>query len=234
MTAEDVCNALEAPLAVASDEDRSEWKGLCSRGENPGDTLDNESHQREDKAEDALGRRNGGTKDIQDEEGQDEYLPDRCEVDYPTDDEPPDDDSESSDDENSHVNVPFDPQGTAEIPTPPYEISLFANFDVYIAAKDLQIPALQLLARQRFAHTFRSHWSRFTHLTALIDDVYLRTDKSDSLRPLICQIVASIYDSKFEEDLKAKIRELMERNGEFAADVPEMVCRLKSAWADME
>lgn len=211
MTAEDVCDALEAPLAVASDEDSSEWKGLCSRCENSGDTVD----------KDAVERTHGGTKDIQDDEGQDEDLPDR-------DDESLDDDSESSDDEKSHVNISLDPQGTAEIPTP-CEISLFANLDVYIAAKDLQIPALQLLARQRFAHTFRSHWSRFTHLTALIEDVYLRTDESDHLRPFICQIVASVYRNIHEKDFKAKIRELMKRNGEFAADVvDDMVFQLKS------
>lgn len=234
MTAADVCNALEAPLAVASDEDRSEWKGLCSRCENSGDTVDEETYQREEKIEDAVERTYGGTKDIQDEEGQDEYLPDRCEIDYSTDDESPDGDSDSSDDEKTHVNIPFDPQGTAEIPYPPYEISLFANFDVYIAAKDLQIPALQLLARQRFAHTFRSHWSRFTHLTALIDDVYLRTDESDTLRALICRILASMYDSEYGKDSKAKIRELMTRNGEFAADMVDLVFRLQSEWADME
>lgn len=229
MSAEDVYNALEAPLAVASDEDRSEWKGLCSRCEKTGDTVDEKTYHREDKVEDAVERTHGETKGTEDDDGQDEYLPDRS-----TDDESLDDDSESSDDEDSHVNIPFDPQGTEAIPYPPYEISLFTNFDVYIAAKDLQIPALQLLARQRFARTFRSHWSRFTDLTALIEDVYLRTDESDHLRPFICQIVASMYGSIFDKDFKAKIREFMKRNGEFAADIADMLVRLKSEWADME
>lgn len=152
---------------------------------------------------------------------QDEYLPSKCDihcaleyVSYPLKDE------------MLSVDITSEPQ------QPPYEISLFANFKVYIAAKELQIPALQLVARERFAHSLRAHWARFADLPALIELVYARTDESDPLRALICQLAAAGYDSKFDMASKAEIRELMTKNGEFAAEVLDATLRLRSGWTD--
>lgn len=145
-----------------------------------------------------------GSKDTEQE--QDEYLPPSCDVHCPLEYN-----SDSSGDEIDSVEIPLEPL------QPPYEISLFANFKVYIAAKQLQIPALQLVARERFANSLRAHWARFAELPTLIEQVYSRTDKGDPLRALICQIVAAAYDSDFYMASKAEIRELMSKNGEFAA-----------------
>ncbi|KAG6355926.1 hypothetical protein INS49_015310 [Diaporthe citri] len=205
MTVDDVRHALEAPLAVVSDVVDPEWTGHCTQRE---------------KSE---GKENEGVGD------QDEYLPDRCE-----DHDSSDDDFEPLDDEDSLVNLPVERQGPATSPQAPYTISLFANFEVYIAAKELQIPALQLLARERFAHTLRAHWDRFVHLDSLIEEVYLRTRHDDPLRALTCHIVAAEYDRGQKLDFKVKVREVVARNGEFATDVLDAVLRLQSEWVDME
>lgn len=205
MTAADVRHALEAPLAALSHVVDPEWTGRCTRRE--------ESKGKEDE----------GVED------QEDYLPDRCE-----NHDSSDDDFEPLDDEDSLVNLPVEEQGPATPPQPPYTISLFANFEVYIAAKELQIPALQLLARERFAHTLRTHWDRFAHLDLLIEEVCLRTNHDDPLRALVCQIVAAEYDIGQRLDFKVKIREVMARNGGFATDVLDMVLRLKNEWADIE
>lgn len=160
-----------------------------------------------------------GSKGIEQE--QDEYLPSSCDIhcalEY---------DSDSSEDEMPSAEIPSEPQ------QPPYKISLFANFKVYIAAKELQIPALQLVARERFAHSLRAHWARFADLPALIELVYAKTDESDPLRALICQVAAARYDSKFDMASKANIRELMTKNGEFAAEVLDATLRLRDGWTD--
>lgn len=160
-----------------------------------------------------------GSKDTKQE--QDEYLPSSCDIhcaleyaSYPLKDDV------------LSVDVPSEPQ------QPPYEISLFANFNLYIAAKELQIPALQLVARERFVHSLRAHWARFADLPALIEQVFSRTDGSDPLRGLICQIVGAVYDSEFDMAFKAEIRELMTKNGEFAAELLDATLRLRSGWTD--
>lgn len=205
MTADDVRHALEAPLAVVNDGVDLEWTGHCTQREEP-------------KGE-----------EVEEIEDQDEYLPDCCEN-YDSSD----DDFEPLDDEDSLVGVPAERQGPATPPRPPYTISLFANFEVYIAAKELHIPALQLLARERFAHTLRAHWNRFVYLNSLIEEVYLRTNHDDPLRALICRIVAAGYDGRYGMGFKYRVRRLMLKNGEFATDVLDTVLQLKSEWGDME
>lgn len=210
MTVDDVQKALEAPLAILSNSEDPEWSAECLWC---GDS----------DSEDGGGACEGGDSDGGDSDGG-EYLPCTCDIHNPL---------------NFNMDIPcvygkplFDvPLGPSQ---PPYEISLFANFKVYIAAKDLQIPSLQLLARERFAHSLRSHWSRFAELPLLIEQIYMQTDRNDPLRTLICRIVAADYDIEYEMAFKTEIRELMTRNGEFATEVLETGLRMKKEWADME
>lgn len=220
MTVDDVRDALETPLALASDVGGLGQKVICTQcNGSDGEGGEGEAQGRiEDGAQEKV-------QEEAQEEGEDEYLPDRCEIDYFSEDS-----SESSDDEISPPGTPLGPNIPEESPQPPYRISLFANLRVYIAAKELQIPALQLLARERFAHTVRAHWSRFKDFPALIERVYVRTEKGDHLRTLICQIVAAGYGEGRETDFKAKVREVMVGNGEFATDVLDMVLRMRSEW----
>lgn len=224
MTADDVCDALKAPLAILSGEESRGWTALCSQCDN------SEKEESEGEIEEeGEGETEEGGEGETEEEGEDEYLPDRCEIDCSSADE-----SESSDNETPPVNTQSESKSPTTPPQPPYPISLFINLKVYNAAKELQIPALQLLARERFAHSLRSHWARFSDLPTLIEQVYLRTDSSDHLRSLICQIVAAEYQRGQRVDFKVKVRELMIRNGEFAADVLDAVLRLGADWADMD
>ncbi|KAJ0115567.1 hypothetical protein J7T55_010390 [Diaporthe amygdali] len=206
MTAGDVNDALEKPLVVLNDIEDTEWMGLDPQCE----VFDEEGQDGREDEED-----NG-------------YLPSPCEIDHPCDD------VESLDEEELPANMPSDSQGEEETPQPPYAISLFANFNVYIAAKELQIPALQLLARLRFTHSLRSHWARFADLPTLIEQVYLRTDSSEPLRALISQMVAAEYGTGYSVASEDGIRALMARNGEFARDVLDTTLRLRRRWADSE
>lgn len=166
-------------------------------------------------------------EDGDDDDDDDEYLYDPCDVHCPLDL-----DIEPVDDEGPLVDVPSESEAQDEWSLPPYEIGLFANLDLYVAAKELQIPALQLLARDRFTHSVRTHWARFDDFPALIEQVYWRTDESDPLRALISQIVAADYGNEYNMSFKAKIRELMARNGELATDVLDTALWLRREWAD--
>lgn len=207
MTADDIREALKTPLAVASVEEGRGWRALCTQCD------DSEREKDEREAQ---------------EEGEDEYLPDRCEIDYSSGD-----DSESSDNEIPPVNTPSESESQTTPPQPPYRTSLFINLKVYDAAKELQIPALELLARERLAHSLRSHWARILDLEILIQSVYLRTDKDDHLRSLMCRIVAAEYSRGRRKDFKVQMREVMAEDGEFATDVLDAVIRLGDEWADM-
>lgn len=217
MTADDILVALEAPLAVASDVECPRWRGLCFQFENSeGGKDEEENPEVVDKQAEKETRKNP----------EDRYVPKLSELDDS------DDNYHCSDDEMPLIHVPLTSQELAEPQQPPYTISLFANLKVYTAAKELQIPALQLLARKRFAHTLRAHWARFEHFPALIQQVYLRTENGDHLRALICQIVAADYDERRETDFKAELRELMGSNGEFATDVLDTALQMRSEWKD--
>lgn len=206
MTAADVNDALKTPLVVLHDIEDTEWMGLCPRCVGS-DEEEQDGHEDEEE--------NG-------------YLPSRCEIDHAFDD------FESLDNEELPANMPSDSHGEAESPEPPYAISLFANFKVYVAAKELQIPALQLLARTRFTHSLRSHWARFADLSTLIEQVYLHTDSNEPLRVLISQMVAAEYGKEYSVASKDGIRAVMARNGEFARDVLDTTLRMRTKWGDSE
>lgn len=100
----------------------------------------------------------------------------------------------------------------------PYAVSLLTNFRVYIAAQEFQMPALQLLAREKFVHTATTHWFRFEQLSDLVEELYRRTDEADPVRAFTCRLVAARYQAA-EEPLRTLLRSLMGRIGEFARDV---------------
>lgn len=207
MTEVDVRDALKEPLAVASSKEGWRWKTLCTH-------CDDSERDKDDG--------------VAQEEAEDGYLPDRCEIDCSSGGN-----SESSDDDIPPVNTQSESKSPTTPPQPPYPISLFINLKVYNAAKELQIPALQLLARERFAHSLRCYWARLSDLPGLIQQIYVRTDNGDPLRSLICQIVAAEYGNGRRMDFKVKVREAMAGNGEFATDVLDAVLRLGEEWADM-
>lgn len=230
--ATDIRDILETPLAVASDVQG--WEG-CLECDMPDETEEEQEYkerwelveeERPDEAQDVIQapeepqnpREEQTTAEEQGQvEDADEYMPCSCDIHF-----------------SLHVDHDPSPRmpGQMELPQPPYAISLFANFKVYIAAKELQIPALQLVARERFAHSLQTHWHRFAEFPALIKLVYSLTDESDPIRMLVCQVVAASYDTKFGMAFGDEIRGLMAENGEFAAEVLDTTIRLRSGWTD--
>lgn len=227
MTVSEISDVLETPLAIVSD-----VRGLegCLECNVPDDTEEEQCALREEERPDKAQNANQtpeeppNTREEQntaEEQGQvedaDEYMPCSCDIHF-----------NLHDDRGTFPRMP----GRMALQQPPYAISLFANFKVYIAAKELQIPALQLVARERFAHSLQTHWHRFADFPALIELVYSLTDESDPLRMLVCQVVAASYDSKFEMAFGDEIRGLMGRNGQFAAEVLDTTLRLRNGWTD--
>jgi hypothetical protein len=236
MTAAAVRDALESPLAVASDVvDPGWWAESVTWDDYEGPEEEQDYEEQQDPEEGHQGPAEDQDSDEEQDpdveqdsdEDMDEYVPYSCDIHCPLAF-----DSDSSNDEVSSVDIPTRPQSPMNLPQPPYAISLFANFRVYVAAKELQIPALLLVARNRFVHSFQAHWARFADLPGLIEQVYSWTDEGDPLRALICQIVAAGYDSKFEMDFRTEIRELMVKNGEFSAEVLDATLRLRRGWTD--
>lgn len=107
--------------------------------------------------------------------------------------------------------------GTEDL-QPPYDISLLTNLRVYLLAQELEMPVLQLLARERFVHTATCHWHRFEGLSDLLDELYKRTEEADPVRTFMCRLVAASYRTA-EDPLRTLLRNIMEKNGTFARDV---------------
>lgn len=99
-----------------------------------------------------------------------------------------------------------------------YKLSLMTNFRVYVVAIEFQMPALQLLARERFVATATTHWQHYEHLGKLVEELYRRTTATDPVRAFMCRLVAAQYHSA-QGPLRETLRSLMGTVPEFARDV---------------
>ncbi|KAJ4327196.1 Kelch-like protein 10 [Fusarium piperis] len=90
---------------------------------------------------------------------------------------------------------------------------------LYIMADKYDVPALRLLARDRFYRAVEVEWEYAGCFPDIVDELYLGTPQTDTaMREIVCRIVGSrILDDRVRE----KMRPVMEKHGDFAFGVME-------------
>lgn len=90
---------------------------------------------------------------------------------------------------------------------------------LYIMADKYDVPALRLLARDRFYRAIELEWEHADSFPDIVDELYLGTPQNDTaMREIVCRVVGSrILNDKVRE----KMRPMMEKHGDFAVGVME-------------
>ncbi|WXC49248.1 hypothetical protein SNK03_011734 [Fusarium graminearum] len=99
-------------------------------------------------------------------------------------------------------------------------LRLYAMADVY------DVPALQLLTRDRFYRAAELYWEEAECFPDIVDELYETTPPGDTaMREIVCRLVgARILDHKVRE----KMRPVMTKHGEFAVSVMEYAIRSRA------
>ncbi|KAH8430562.1 BTB/POZ domain-containing protein [Aspergillus melleus] len=116
---------------------------------------------------------------------------------------------------------------------------LSTSLQMYLLAKKYQIPALLLLAQERFVRSAEVYWTKQDHrveplddtdlehrlswktewtnpdgFVEVIDDVFTYTEPGDPLRRFLCNIIS--HDYSMQADIREKFRPLIEKHQDFA------------------
>ncbi|KAI8723182.1 BTB domain-containing protein [Fusarium sp. LHS14.1] len=90
---------------------------------------------------------------------------------------------------------------------------------LYIMADKYDVPALRLLARDRFYRAVELEWEHAECFPDVVDELYLGTPQTDTaMREIVCRIVGSRILS---DRVRDKMRPVMEKHGDFAVGVME-------------
>ncbi|RSL71874.1 hypothetical protein CEP54_001185 [Fusarium duplospermum] len=90
---------------------------------------------------------------------------------------------------------------------------------LYIMADKYDVPALRLLARDRFYRAVELEWEHAECFPDVVDELYLGTPQTDTaMREIVCRIVGSRI---LNDRVREKMRPIMEKHGDFAVGVME-------------
>jgi hypothetical protein len=89
---------------------------------------------------------------------------------------------------------------------------------LYVMADRFDVPALKLLARNRFYHDAESSWYRRDDFPELVDELYETTPRNEyPMREIFCRLVGS--GMRTEAELEEQFRWVMEKHEDFAEGV---------------
>ncbi|KPM36882.1 hypothetical protein AK830_g9706 [Neonectria ditissima] len=95
----------------------------------------------------------------------------------------------------------------------------FMHLRVYIMADKYDVPALRLLARDRFYREAELTWEEAENFPTLVDELYRNTPPTDiAMREIVCRLVGSRIS---DDEVRDKMRSVMTEHGEFAVGVME-------------
>ncbi|KAI8689635.1 BTB domain-containing protein [Fusarium sp. Ph1] len=90
---------------------------------------------------------------------------------------------------------------------------------LYIMADKYDVPALRLLARDRFYRAVELEWEHAESFPDIVDELYLGTPQTDTaMREIVCRIVGSRI---LNDRVREKMRPVMEKHGGFAVGIME-------------
>ncbi len=94
---------------------------------------------------------------------------------------------------------------------------LFIPLRLYIMADKYDVPALRLLARDRFYRAAEAHWEDSDCFPDVVDELYSSTPETETaMREIVCRLVGCQVRDR---DLRAKMEPVMRKHGEFAVGV---------------
>ncbi|KAJ9133976.1 hypothetical protein NKR23_g10373 [Pleurostoma richardsiae] len=73
-----------------------------------------------------------------------------------------------------------------------HPISTFTSLRVYLMADKYDVPALKLLAKDRFIRTIESTWLAYDDFPAVIDELFELTIPDDPLRNFVCELIVFV------------------------------------------
>jgi hypothetical protein len=96
--------------------------------------------------------------------------------------------------------------------------SLFTSLRVYIMADKFGVPALKLLARERFYRVAEKIYTTCEDFPAVVDEMYRSTPPTDvAMREIPCRLIANQYCG--EKALRERIVPVMREHGDLAVGV---------------
>ncbi|KAK7432412.1 Kelch-like protein 10 [Neonectria magnoliae] len=95
----------------------------------------------------------------------------------------------------------------------------FLHLRLYILADKYDVPALRLLARDRFYQEVEFTWEETERFPELVDELYRNTPPTDTaMREIVCRLVGNRI---LDDDVREKMRPVMVEHGDFAVGVME-------------
>lgn len=106
---------------------------------------------------------------------------------------------------------------------------LFLPLRLYIMADKYDVPALRLLARDRFYRAAELLWEEAECFPEVVDELYRCTPETDTaMRDIVCRLVGSRIK---DDEIRTKMRPVMAEHGAFAVGVLEYMMYLsKETW----
>ena len=141
----------------------------------------------------------------------------------------PEEDDEDEDKEQSEIEYnEFDESGgddtVANLAVSPqvhridWPHTLFTSLRVYVMADKFDVPALKLLARERFYRTAENIYMTCEDFPAVVDEMYRSTPPTDvAMREIPCRLIANQYG--LENALRERIVPVMREHGDLAVGV---------------
>jgi hypothetical protein len=107
--------------------------------------------------------------------------------------------------------------------------NLFIPLRVYIMAEKYDVPALRLLARDRFYRTAELIWAEAECFPDVVDELYSGTPHTETaMRDIVCRLVSQRIQ---EDEIRRKLQPVMSEHGDFAVGVMEyMIHRSTTIW----
>jgi hypothetical protein len=161
------------------------------------------------------------------EDGDDEN--DENDGDYVPEEDGEDEDKEQSEIEyndfdesggDDYYNLTKGTEGTSsqEVYLVDWPHSLFTSLRVYIMADKFGVPALKLLARERFYRTAEKIYTTCEDFPAVVDEMYRSTPPTDiAMREIACRLIANQYWE--DKALRGRIVTVMREHGVLAVGV---------------
>jgi hypothetical protein len=96
--------------------------------------------------------------------------------------------------------------------------SLFTSLRVYVMADKFGVPALKLLARERFYRTAEKIYTTCEDFPAVVDEMYRSTPPTDiAMREIPCRLIANQYCG--DQALRQRMVPVMREHGDLAVGV---------------
>jgi len=100
---------------------------------------------------------------------------------------------------------------------PQVELELLLPLRLYVMGDKFDVPALKLLARDRFFRAAELSWRVADCFPEVVDELYTNTPPTDvALREIVCRLVA--VGIKYD-DQSLRMEEVMQKHGDFAVGV---------------